>query len=109
MSGLYSTYRWQKARRRFLRTHPVCVLCEQIGITSLADTVDHIVPHKGNEALIWDEANWQPTCKACHDSRKALLERGDKMLPHPSWQAEGGGSINGELNLSTPFASNRKQ
>jgi 5-methylcytosine-specific restriction endonuclease McrA len=92
MSGIYSTYRWQKARKRYLRQRPTCVLCEQIGRTSVADTVDHIQPHKGDMTLFWSEANWQPTCKRCHDSRKAMLERGDKVLPHPSWQAGGGAS-----------------
>ena len=97
------------SRKRFLRTHPICVLCSKIGITSIADTVDHTQPHRGDMTLFWDEANWSTTCKRCHDSRKALLERGDKVLPHQSWQAGGGLSANGELNDSTPSAYRRSE
>ena len=31
--------------------------------------VDHIVPHRGDHRLFWDEQNWQPLCKACHDRK----------------------------------------
>jgi 5-methylcytosine-specific restriction endonuclease McrA len=40
-----------------------------------AKVVDHIVPHEGDEALFWDQANWQPLCKTCHDTTKAQEER----------------------------------
>ena len=32
--------------------------------------VDHITPHNGDPALIWDQDNWQTLCKRCHDGRK---------------------------------------
>lgn len=38
-----------------------------------ATVVDHITPHRGDPGLFWDEANWQPMCKQCHD-RKTLTE-----------------------------------
>jgi 5-methylcytosine-specific restriction protein A len=38
-----------------------------------ATVVDHIKPHRGNQKLFWDEDNWQPMCKQCHD-RKTLTE-----------------------------------
>nr|DAZ53348.1 MAG TPA: HNH endonuclease [Caudoviricetes sp.] len=38
-----------------------------------ATVVDHITPHRGDPRLFWDEANWQPMCKQCHD-RKTLTE-----------------------------------
>jgi 5-methylcytosine-specific restriction protein A len=29
--------------------------------------VDHVIPHKGDRALFWDEANnWQALCARCH-------------------------------------------
>ncbi|MGN0150610.1 MAG: HNH endonuclease, partial [Clostridia bacterium] len=31
--------------------------------------VDHIVPHRGDERLMWDENNWQALCKPCHDNK----------------------------------------
>jgi hypothetical protein len=36
--------------------------------------VDHIQPHKGDHALMWDPNNWQPLCRQCHDI-KATIER----------------------------------
>ena len=52
--------KWQRARARFLRAHPLCVFCEASGEVRPAEVVDHIKPHRGDEALFWDEANWEP-------------------------------------------------
>ena len=61
--------RWRKARERFLRAHPLCVVCQREGRLTPATVVDHIVPHRGNQQLFWDEANWQPLCKSHHDQK----------------------------------------
>ena len=39
-----------------------------------ASVVDHIKPHKGDKALFWDQANWQPLCASCHSGTKQQLE-----------------------------------
>ena len=39
------------------------------GVLTPATVVDHIVPHRGDHRLFWDEQNWQPLCKACHDRK----------------------------------------
>ena len=31
--------------------------------------LDHIIPHRGDQKLFWDEGNWQALCKACHDRK----------------------------------------
>lgn len=67
-------YKWQKARERYLMDHPLCCYCQRDGIITAASVVDHIVPHKGDASLFWNEANWQPLCKPCHDSVKAKEE-----------------------------------
>jgi 5-methylcytosine-specific restriction protein A len=67
--------RWRKARLLFLREHPFCVYCERKGKLIPAQIVDHIVPHKGDFSLFWDEKNWQPLCASCH-SRKTVEEDG---------------------------------
>ncbi|MFV3402860.1 HNH endonuclease [Pseudomonas sp. NY15463] len=67
-------YRWQKARERYLRDHPLCVFCERNGRTAAANVVDHIVAHRGDMVLFWDQANWQSLCKSCHDSVKQAEE-----------------------------------
>ncbi len=67
--------RWDKARRTFLAEHPLCRMCEQMGRTTAAQVVDHIKPHRGDNALFWDRANWQPLCKPHHDAVKQAEER----------------------------------
>lgn len=39
------------------------------GIHTKATVVDHIVHHRGDKTLFWDESNWQPLCKKCHDKK----------------------------------------
>ena len=67
------SHRWQRARKRFLVRHPLCVECERAGRLVQATVADHIRPHRGDKMLFWDEKNWQPLCKKCHD-RKTRLE-----------------------------------
>ena len=64
---------WQRESKRFLQAHPLCVLCARQGRYVKATVVDHIVPHRGDERLFWDQSNWQPLCKPCHD-RKTFTE-----------------------------------
>lgn len=64
------------ARERFLLKNPLCAECERSGRLTAATVVDHIVPHKRDQALFWDRDNWQPLCKLCHDSIKQREERG---------------------------------
>ncbi len=61
--------RWRNARGLYLRQHPLCVECKKNGRLTPATVVDHIVPHRGDKALFWDEKNWQPLCKNCHDRK----------------------------------------
>lgn len=60
---------WAKARKRYLVTHPLCVKCKEAGRYEMATVVDHIIPHRGNKTLFWDESNWQGLCKSCHDKK----------------------------------------
>lgn len=66
--------RWRKARVRFLGANPLCVHCLSTGRTTVAVVVDHITPHRGDQGLFWDEANWQALCVICHN-RKSASER----------------------------------
>lgn len=61
--------KWRRARKRFLRSHPLCANCLSQGLLTPATVMDHIVPHRGDHRLFWDEQNWQPLCKACHDRK----------------------------------------
>lgn len=68
-SKLYD-YRWQKARKLYLMENPLCTMCREEGRYQEAEVVDHIIPHKGNQSLFWNQSNWQPLCKRHHDSDK---------------------------------------
>ena len=57
---------WQKASKRYLAAHPLCVECMKEGRYVKATDVDHIVPHRGDRKLFWDEANWQALCHSHH-------------------------------------------
>jgi 5-methylcytosine-specific restriction protein A len=67
-------HRWDKARLRYLRDHPLCVMCEARGLVQAATVVDHKVPHRGDQTLFWDEGNWQALCRPHHDSAKQAEE-----------------------------------
>lgn len=61
--------KWQAARKAFLEKNPLCAACMKAGRLTPATVVDHIVPHRGDLRLFWDEKNWQPLCKSCHDRK----------------------------------------
>lgn len=61
--------KWQKESRRFLQAHPLCCMCQKEGRYVKATVVDHIVPHRGDQKLFWDQSNWQPLCKKHHDQK----------------------------------------
>lgn len=67
---------WRQARLAFLQSHPLCVQCASTARVTAASVVDHITPHKGNMALFWDTANWQPLCKPCHSRKTAKKDGG---------------------------------
>jgi 5-methylcytosine-specific restriction protein A len=46
------------------------------GVVRAANVVDHIVPHKGDQALFWDKNNWQSLCKPHHDAKTAREDGG---------------------------------
>jgi 5-methylcytosine-specific restriction enzyme A len=63
--------RWRRARAAFLARHPLCAACRAQGRLVPATVVDHVVPHRGDRVLFWDESNWAPACKLCHDRKTA--------------------------------------
>lgn len=76
------TRRWEARARRFKDHYPLCGMrprgqvpvmsqCYDEGRVTAGYQVDHVVPHKGNDALFWDEeGNWQTLCASC-GSRKS--------------------------------------
>lgn len=62
-------HKWRAVRAQFLRRNPLCVECLKRGKIAPATVVDHIIPHRGDEKLFWEERNWQALCKVCHDRK----------------------------------------
>jgi 5-methylcytosine-specific restriction protein A len=63
--------RWRRARVAYLAQHPLCAACQAEGRAVPATVVDHVVPHRGDPDLFWDESNWAALCKRCHDAKTA--------------------------------------
>ena len=67
-------YRWQKLKKLYLKKNPLCAQCLEEGRTVPAVAVDHIMPHRGDYRLFWDESNWQGLCTR-HHNRKSQKEK----------------------------------
>lgn len=87
--------RWQKARKAFLSRpeNVLCRMCCEDGQVTAATVVDHIIPHEGDQALFWDETNWQPLCATHHSGAKQAEEgsgmaRGCAPDGTPRWRVE---------------------
>lgn len=72
---LYNSKRWKDLRAIQLRGKPMCHYCSLLSKRTIAMVVDHIKPHRGDEALFFDPENLQSLCKLCHDAAKQQLEK----------------------------------
>ena len=79
--------RWRKFRVAFLGKYPLCGMrpaaaerrialggiewseCKREKRVRAADLVDHIEPHRGDEALFWDGTNHQALCTHCGNAK----------------------------------------
>lgn len=68
-------YKWRKKRAAFLAANPLCAKCSTDERPVPATVLDHITPHRGDNALFWDEKNWQALCAHCHSSVKQREEK----------------------------------
>lgn len=72
----YKTSAWQRLRWRVLvRDRFTCQICGRVEHETSQLVADHRAPHRGDEALFWDEDNLQCLCKPCHDGIKQRQER----------------------------------
>jgi 5-methylcytosine-specific restriction enzyme A len=73
----YKTQRWRRLRWRVLvRDLFTCQMpgCGKVEPNTSQLVADHKVPHRGDEALFWDDGNLWCLCKPCHDSVKQKEE-----------------------------------
>ena len=72
-SQYYNTSIWHSLRDWYIKHHPFCEICEQKGITRLADQVHHKVKfltgktHQDRMKLLTDVNNLQSVCRDCHN------------------------------------------
>lgn len=50
-------------------------MCQAYGRVTVAEVVDHVTPHKGDQALFWDRGNWQALCATHHNSDAQRAEK----------------------------------
>ena len=74
------TFAWHKARTAYLAAHPLCAMCARRGRAVPANVVDHIIPHRGDRDLFWNEDNWQSLCAPCHNGPKRREELATRRL-----------------------------
>lgn len=77
----YSTKRWRELRLKVLeRDGYVCqrtgVVCAGVSPEPNSPVVNHKVPHRGDPALFWDEANLETVTKQVHDTIIQAEEQG---------------------------------
>lgn len=58
-----------------------------------ATVVDHIIPHKGDQTLMWDESNFQSLCSKHHNIKTAREDSGFGHGQSP--RAYGGCGVDG--------------
>lgn len=77
-NAMYKTGRWREKRRRQLDREPLCRECRKEHKLTQATEVDHIVPHKGDKTLFFDDHNLQSLCHKCHSIKTARENAGNE-------------------------------
>ena len=63
--------RWRRARAAFLAQHPLCAACRARGAWCRRRSSTMSCRIVATRQLFWDEGNWAPACKPCHDAKTA--------------------------------------
>lgn len=86
--------RWQRFRKGKLMRNPLCAYCLELGHTTAATDVHHVIPIRDAPELRLSDANTIALCKACHDG--------------PAQREEKTGHKTGCLNNGMPRDGNHK-
>jgi len=65
-SSSYNNTRWRKLRLLKLQEQPLCEYCLHKGKIKEATQVDHIIPFKDSDDLMYEYDNLLSTCARCH-------------------------------------------
>ena len=70
-------WKWAKASKAYLAQNPRCACgkdCCPDGCNRPSEVTDHKIPHRGDQRIFWDQGNWQPLAKVCHDRKTARTD-----------------------------------
>lgn len=110
----YDSPSWRRLSLAFIQAHPFCVLCLAHGRVNQGAqefhsdeqrnlVVDHIVPHRDDPTLYWDQDNWEVLCRfPCHTKDKSRCEH-----QHKDWWSYVRGLI--QENKTQDFVSQYRQ
>jgi len=73
----YNTTAWKRFRAGYIKRHPLCVKCEEVGVIMSANIIDHIQPIQDGGAK-FDESNLQSLCASCHNKKSVNKRWGNK-------------------------------
>lgn len=59
---------WRRLRQAYIRDHPLCKHCLEIGRVTAAEEIDHIVPLRQGGARL-NRANLQALCRSHHRAK----------------------------------------
>jgi 5-methylcytosine-specific restriction endonuclease McrA len=76
---------WDKAAAGHRAKHPLCVYCAMgawgdAPRDTAADLIDHLIPHRGDQAIFWNRRDWVSSCTDCHNGPKQRTERNPRAL-----------------------------
>ena len=72
--------KWQRARKRFLKEHPLCCKCEEEGKYVRATIVDHIKPHRGDPKMcIRDRMEFSQPALLSDEEIAEVLSKADAL------------------------------
>lgn len=75
--------KWERESKAFLAL-PENRMCA-CGCGRVAECVDHIIAHKGDQRLFWSRTNWRPMALACNSRKNALFEGGFGRIARTSF------------------------
>jgi hypothetical protein len=81
MPSPYNTAAWRRLRSHQLTVEPLCPMCLASGVTTAANTCDHVIPWRGDLDLFWHGA-LQSLCAPCHSRFKQSQESGGTKHLH---------------------------
>lgn len=70
---------WNKYRRRYLHYNKHCYACGASSEHGARLHLDHLIVHRGNMELFWNETNIIPLCHHCHSVVTARFDRLDEQ------------------------------